>query len=252
MRNFYRFYPLFSPNDAGGTPAAETPAEPPVIIPVTGKNADKVVALAENNFIVMTEYKIGFKSVKEVDNEGKPTGVVTKRTEFNLNLPLPTFEGVINALQDEKQRAFILDVLADQVYDAARSQVTENAEMKSQDELDLSLLTLDYISNVPKAERRGGGIAKETWDEFVKDYVSVMPALLEKPVENVANAAALFIKRLQPVKTNKAVLNLLKGYLSMWFSNSANAEEFSEVFKFLDEKIDALLKKDDAALLVNL
>lgn len=258
MRYLRNFYPLFSPaDDAGTTPApgsdpAATAPEPEKIIPVTGKNADKIIPLAENGLIKMTEYKIGFKSVKEVDAEGKPTGVITKRQEFNLNLPLPTFEGLIHALQDDKQRAYILDVFADQIYDAARSQVNDSPEMKSQDELDVSLLTLEHIANVPKAERRGGGIQKETWDSFLKNYVEIMPALLEKPVENVQNAGAIFVKRLQPVKTNKPVLTLLKGYLSLWFQHSAMAEELQDVFKFLDEKIDELLKKDDAELLVNL
>lgn len=241
------------PNDPGTVTVTDPAAtEVPKIIPVTGKNADKVVALAENSLIEMTEFKIGFKTVKEVGSDGKPTGVTTKREAFTLNLPLPTFQGIVTALQDEKQKEFILSVISEQVYAAARDQVTNNLEMKSQDELDLSLLTLEHIANVPPAERRGAGIPKETWDAFAKDYVSIMPALLEKPVENIQNASALFVKRLQPVKTNKPVLTLLKGYLSTWFASSAQAEEFQDVFKFLDEKIDEFLKKDDAELLVNL
>ena len=52
-------------------------------------------------------------------------------------------------------------------------------------------LSWDFISNMPKAQRSGGGIAKEVWEEFGKDYISVMPDVTGKKVEQVTKAAKL-------------------------------------------------------------
>lgn len=221
-------------------------------IPVEGKNIEGVLKLKEHSCIEMVESKFTFRKVEEVDTDGKKTGVTTKREPVTLNIPMPTEDGILLALQDDKQKAFIVDVVQEQVRMQVRSLLGDQVDLKSQDELDLSQLTLEYIANISPETRRGGGISKETWDAFVEDYVSIMPALTDRPLEKVRNAAALFIKRLQPVKTHKVVLKQLKSYLDLWLLHTKLGEELAEVYQFLDKKIEEFLAKDDASYLESL
>lgn len=218
-------------------------AAPP--IPVEGINADKVSGLfnVARPQAKMTETSFSFRT--------DPMG--NKRPTLKLNIPLPTVDGLVEALSDEKMQEFLLDIVAAEIQKAARSQVSDESKpVNSQAELDLSKLTLSYLANLPAAERRGGGIAKETWEAFAGDYVAIMPALLDKPLDNVQNAATLLLKKFQPVKTNKKVIGLLKEYLALWFANTQNAEEFADCYAFLDNKADSLLAADEASLLANL
>lgn len=176
-----------------------------------------------------------------------------KRATIELAIPVPTVEGVIQMLNDPKQTEYLLEVLAEQAYKAARDQVGDDAKpVNKQEELDESKLTMEALANMPKAERTGGGIGKEVWEAFSEDYIAVMPAITSKSAEQVGNACKLLIAKFQPVKTNKKVIEFLKGQLALWFSSSTNAEEFQECYEFLDAKADTLLKADEAALLANL
>lgn len=176
-----------------------------------------------------------------------------KRETIELQLPKPTFDGILSALEDEKQQQYIIEcVYADQVYQA-RLQVGDEAKpVNKQEELDISKLTIEAIANLPPSERKGAGISKETWKEFAEDYIAIMPSLQGKTVENVTNAAKIFVARMQPCKTNKAVLARLKDYLSFYFTKTTKAEEMQEVYQFLTDKIEAFLKLDEATLLQNL
>ena len=151
-----------------------------------------------------------------------------KRATIELAIPVPTVEGVIQMLNDPKQTEYLLEVLAEQAYKAARDQVGDDAKpVNKQEEL-------------------------EVWEAFSEDYIAVMPAITSKSAEQVGNACKLLIAKFQPVKTNKKVIEFLKGQLALWFSSSTNAEEFQECYEFLDAKADTLLKADEAALLANL
>lgn len=176
-----------------------------------------------------------------------------KRADVNVVLPVPTVDGILEALKNEKQRQFLLDIIADQVRSAAKDQVdNESKPVNKQDELDLDKLTLAALAEVPASERRGRGIPKETWEAFSEDYIAIMPAATNKTSEQVAYAAKLFVARLQPCKTNKPILNRLKEQLDMWLITSARAEEFTEIYEFLDNKIAEFLAITDEQLLANL
>lgn len=204
-----------------------------------------------------------------------------KRPTVELLLPVPTWEGfaalatsdeqlknekgeVVTQKVDgkdvpvtvgEKVRALVQEMLADLVAGQAREQVgDEKNPVNKQDELNLNKLSLAYIAALPPAERRGGGISKETWEGFFKNYVEVMVAATGKKKEQVENAAKLFVSRLQPVKTQKKILAFLKEQLALWFSSAGQEaqEEFAEVYEFLGNKIDEFSKRDEAELLANL
>lgn len=177
-----------------------------------------------------------------------------KRPTINLALPYLTMEGLITALGDEKQAKLILDMVNDEIiYGAARQQVNdEQSPVNEQSQLDLTKLTLEFIANLPPAERRGGGIPKEVWEAFSKDYLAIMPAVTGKTADQVGNAVKLHVAKYQPCKTNKKVLKVLQDQLAVYTANTQNLEEFGGAVEFLNKKLETLLQADEAALLANL
>lgn len=210
---------------------------------LVGHNSEEANKLLHmpNPHITLSEVNFSFRKDKTTGN---------KRASFKLKLPVPTFAGLVEALQDEKQQQYVIGLISDDIYKAARVQVDDESKpVSSQSELDLSKISLKHLAYLPPAERRGGGIAKEVWEAFEKDYVAVMPGLTGKDVERVTNAATILGKKFQPVKTQKKIITFLKEQLALWFSNSENAEEFQEVYDFLDNKATELLATDEAKLL---
>lgn len=176
-----------------------------------------------------------------------------KRATVTLELPVPTIQSLAVALHDEKVQVFVLGLIEEAINAAARQQVNdESRPVNKQDELDLSKLTLEYLSNEPKTERTGRGIPKETWEAFAEDYVDIMPNLTSKPKDKVETAAGLFVKRLTSVRTNKPVLKALGNYLNLYFSNTSNAEEFAGIYEYLNGKVETYLNTTDEELLANL
>ena len=104
---------------------------------------------------------------------------------------------------------------------------------------------------MPKAERRGGGIPKETWEDFSKDYITVMPGFTGKTVEQVTNASKILSGRFNAVKTNKPVIKLLKDQIGIYISQAPNAEQFSDVLNF-GRKADTLLKAEEVDVLARI
>jgi hypothetical protein len=222
-----------------GANGAEQPASAASVDPAAALNTE-----FEHPIVINKEASFHFKK----DELG------VKRPTIKLTYPVPTLEGVVRALKDEKQREYILDILAEQVKIAVRAQINDNDENKNfgQNDLDISKLTIEALANLPKAERTGGGISKETWEQWAKDYMEVMPAVAGRNAEQIGNAVKLLLAKFQPVKTQKPVINFLKEQLSLWATSTQRLEEFVECYDFLIQKADTLLSKDEAELLANL
>jgi hypothetical protein len=191
---------------------------------------------------------------KEVKfNFRKNAELGTKRPSISLAINFLTLEGLVDILEggDEKEIALVLETLQSPILTEARNQVDEN-EAITQDSLDSSKLTWNYISRLEPAARRGGGIPKETWEAFVADYIEVMPAVTGKTKDQVTRAASLLGNKLSSVKGNKPVLTFLRDALDVYFSATSKSEEFVECYEFLVNKADALLKASDEELLKNL
>lgn len=198
----------------------------------------------------------GFKRIKFGFKEKKVDGVKTgvRRAALELNIPVPSLADILSAITADttgKVGALVEELVQDCVYGQAREQINENEHI-TQDSLALGKLSITAIANMEKKERRGAGIAKEVWEEFKQDYIDVMTKKTDKPLDKVELAADLFVNRLQKVKTMKDVVAALKDQLAIWFSNTEQKEEFSEVYEFLDGKADTFLKADESDMLKKL
>lgn len=200
-----------------------------------------------NNKVDVKEMKFHFKKVKD-----EATGLEVKRPTVELQLPVPSVEGIIEILEaGGKQLDLLLEAVTDVIATRARELVNDDDKL-SQDTIDLSKLSWEAISNLPKAERRGGGISKEIWEEFGKDYIAVMPTVTGKTAEQIGNASKILLNKFNAVKTNKPVLKLLKDQIAIYVSNSPNAETYTDCVQFLVDKAETLINMDEAALLANL
>lgn len=205
-----------------------------------------IAAIKENfnNKVDVVETQFHFR--KQVDEKTK---IETKRNSVVLPLPCPSVEGILEIIQKEgKGLELLLEAVRSVIVDQAREYVNDNEDVTT---LNFPFDKMDWeaIANLPKAERRGGGISKEVWEDFVKDYVAIMPALIGKTKEAVENAGKIFLVKFSTCRSNKPVLNKLKEYLAVYINNTQRGEEFAEAVDWLDKKIDNLLETGDANLL---
>lgn len=196
-----------------------------------------------DNTVDFKEFSFFFKKDKEL-------GV--RRPTVTLKLPVPSVEGVIKILETGgKQLDLLLDAVQDIVLGQARSIINEREDINAEN-FPYDKVTWDYVANLPKAERRGGGISKETWEAFAEDYIAVMPGITGKTLEQVQNAAKILLNKFNVVKTSKPHLRLLKEQLALYAQHSPNAEQYGECVEFLVDKAERLLNMDEATLLQNL
>lgn len=204
---------------------------------------------------VNQEVTFNFKSTTNKETKE----VIPARPKLTLQIPVPTFNGVIAALSSEPAdnaviQNYLMRLVKDDIITAARYQVSDDEKpVMDQESLDLSKLTLHFLATQPESERRGGGIPKETWEAFETCYVAVKTAA-GKDAEKATNAAKLFVKKLQPIRTQKQILNFLRNELDSWFTAASKdqQEEFSSIYEYLMKKADDFLKADEASLLANL
>lgn len=200
-----------------------------------------------NNQVDAKEFKFNFKKVRDEN-----TGLETKRPSVELTLPVPSVEGIIAILETGgKSLELLLESVTDVIASRAREIVNEKEDI-NQANFPFDQLAWEVIANLPKAERRGGGISKDTWEDFSKDYILVMPTVTGKTAEQVGNAAKILLNKFNAVKTNKPVLKMLKAQLGLYASNSPSADMYVDCISFLLDKAEALINMDDATLLANL
>ncbi len=194
--------------------------------------------------VIATEVSFFFRKDKETD---------TKRDTVKLALPFLTVDAIVEIFEkgDPKQINLVLDSCNQQIVAQARAMVNDKEDI-NQENLDLSKLSWEAIANLPQAERRGGGIAKEVWEDFFKDYASTMKETAGKDDEQLERHVAILSKKFGTVRSNKKVLAAFNTFLDQYAAGTKELETFSECVDFLKTKIDTFLKADDAALLENL
>lgn len=234
--------------------AAATPADPINDAAVNQLHAE--IKANFDNKVDVKAVKFHFKKVeltaKDASGKEVKTGETNKRPTVELALPTPSVEGIIEILQKGgKGLELLLEAVQDVVISQAREIVNADEAIK-QETFDLNKVSWETIANLPKGERRGGGIAKETWADFAEDYIKVMPAVTGKPLEHIENATKIYLTKFQTCKDRKNVLTKLKEQLALYLENSPEAENYTECVSFLVNKADEFLKLDPEAYLNNL
>lgn len=187
------------------------------------------------------DFKFNFKTIKD-----KETGEEFKRASIELKLPIPSVEGLVAIMEaGGKGLELLISSAADIIIGQARAILNDNEQMTA-DNFPTDQCTWDFIANMPDAEKRGRGIPKETWDEFLADYIAVMPGLAGKSEEQVTLAATLFAKKLAPVKTNKKALVKLAEQIAIYANSAPQAETYFDCVRFIDDKIKSLLNAETA------
>lgn len=223
------------------------------VIPAINPTPEEMRAICEkikvnHNFKVdVKPVSFRFKTVQD-----KETGLETRRETVDLALPFPSVEGIVAILEaGGTQLELLTDVIENVIISVARDIIADNPSINASN-FPIDKVSWEAIANMPKAQRRGGGIPKETWEEFAKDYIAVMPGVTGKTVEQVTNAAKILLNKLQQVRTNGPVLELLVQQLAIYAENSQNVAEFQDCIAFLLNKADVYLNTSPEELLANL
>lgn len=228
------------------TPNTETTA--------TSAQPDHPAALKEikanfDTLIDIVPIKFNFKKKDDTEDESGVTIPGTKRPTLELDLPVLSVEGIVSAMQRGGKELDLVREAVNDVIIARARQIINDDESVTTETFPYKDISWEAIANLPKAERRGGGISKETWAEFLADYIAIMPAAANKKVEAVGRAAKVFEKKFSDVKTDKKVLTLLREQLTIYINHSPRAEEFEECLKFLFNKANTLLSTESSSLL---
>jgi len=241
---------------------AETPnpvaATGPVTIVATNPTAEEMKNLCEN-LKVNHDFKVDVKPIRFnfKKQKDKSSGIETIREAVDLALPVPSVEGIIDILQatDEdgknKQLELLQDAIEGVITAIARDIISEDHKINASN-FPIDKVSWNAIANMPKAQRRGGGIPKEVWEAFAQDYIEVMPEVTGKGVDQVSRAASLFLNKLSSVRTAEPILLLLIDQLAIYAENSPNIEEYKECVEFLLNKADTFLNISPEDLLANL
>jgi hypothetical protein len=185
-------------------------------------------------------------------SKDKDSGIITERKPVQLAVPYPSVQGILTILEaGGKGLELLIDAMETVVNSATRDLLYEDLTITAST-LPVDKLSWEHIANIPKVQRRGGGIPKEVWEAFGADYVEVMPEATGKTEEQCANAAKLLVNKLSTVKTNKEVINFLVGVLATYAEHSPNIAEFSECVEFLLSKAEGLLNVSEEELLAAL
>jgi len=196
--------------------------------------------------------KVSFKGKKTKNPDGTET-VIPAREPVIVTLPVPTFDEILTQCTKPIIRDYIVRLVQADIADTMENVIrTTEGDTFTQANVNLDLITLENLALVPEAERRGGGIAKETWAAFGESYVQVMTREFAKEitVTQATNAAKVLTARLAPVKSNKPAISRLMHRLNSYYAAAgAEAQEsFAEIYSFLTKKAEELLAvSEDAA-----
>lgn len=180
-----------------------------------------------------------------------------KRPTASLQVPVLELEDVLGICESGgKQVELLLEACNNVIYSHVRDLMGDAIDANPNVELNQGWLdsviaqaTWDAIANLPAAQRGQQGIAKETWAAFEQDYVATMATLHpERQVDRIKLAAKYLRTKFSSIKSDKKGISLLLSMLAEWFSNTAKAEDFAEVFTAINSRGEELLNKEVSAV----
>jgi hypothetical protein len=178
-----------------------------------------------------------------------------KRPSVDAKLPSLDTHGLLSILEKGGQGAqFLMSIANGQFYEVARSKINDllndnslvviTPETITSFDYDWGSMAAAYLE--AEASARATGVSKETYEEFVSDYVEVMlRELPENGEDKIKNAAEHLKLRFQKCRSNKAMVGKLRDYLALWYAATKRQEEFSKLYKTLDDRAAVLLTTND-------
>lgn len=190
--------------------------------------------------------KFTFRTIKD-----ETTGVETKRPNIEVKLPVPSVEGIVKIITEHggKQLDLLLQAAESIVSDFVKSLLADDSSITTEN-FPYAKVTWEEIANQPESERKGRGIPKEIWEDFIKSYIATMPALTGKTEQQTQKAAGILANKLNFLKNHQdkeLLLPKFKDLLTIYLNGSPDAEKYQDCVSFLLAKADQLLKADNNA-----
>jgi hypothetical protein len=197
------------------------------------------------------ETSINFRTVKTKEEDGSVTE--TKRDSIKLHIPVPSVSDILEMIDaanapDASEVAknnlqLLQDALFAVIYEQAVSLAKENVSLTGAN-FPFEELDWEKIANQPEAERKSRGISKDEWADFADDYLASMPALTGKTEDRVKRAAAVFLLKFAPIKSDKKSIAVLRDQLVVYAEQAPQAANYYKVIEFLLKKADALIEAE--------
>jgi len=191
------------------------------------------------------EFTFNFRKTKNEE-----TGVETKRDAVTAKLPIPSVEGIVKILEVGGKGLELLQSAVEAVLtDYAKQLLADNPGYTTEN-FPVDQVSWDLIANLPETERKGRGIPKETWEDFIKSYIEQMPAIIGKPVEVVKKQASILAQKFQPLKNHEKKNELLPKFvemLSLYVNGVPEAEQYTAPVEFLIKKAEEFMSNDKSA-----
>lgn len=184
-------------------------------------------------------YTFGFRKVTDEE-----TKIETKRPSVELNLAIPSLEGIAKILSsgDDKQQKLLLDAVAGVVVDAARDYLSDNPEATA-DNFDYSKVTFEAIANQPAEVRASRAISKEAWEDFAKAYMAHMISATNAPKQSVNLQAKAMLGKFKQIENHAEKERILNGFqelLTIFTASYPDAQTHSQVIDFLNNRIQKM------------
>ena len=208
--------------------------------------AEQALIQANHNPLVdVKETVFTFRKTKDEE-----TGTETKRANIVAKLQVPSVEGIIAILQEGGKPLELLQSAVEDVITSYAKQILADDTSITSENFPSHLVTFDAIANLPDTDRRGRGIPKEVWEDFIKSYIEVMPAIIGKPVDVVKKQATILAQKFQQLKNHEKKNELLPKFIEMltlYVSNAPDAEQYAAPVEFLLKKAEQFMNQDDNA-----
>jgi len=175
--------------------------------------------------------------------KNKDSGV--KRASVEVDYKVPTTAGLISYLQGDNQK--VKDMIRDAVLGVTNGHLRsfvdsdENFDQAKADQLGAEgKLSLEYIANLPKADRNQ--VTREALEAFAKSYMEVIKASTDKSAAKIEAAAGLLVNRFNPIRGDEAALAVMEGQLAIYAENAGEEAlaEHTAALNFLVAKLEDL------------
>lgn len=197
---------------------------------------------AHDPLVDYKELTFNFRKTKDAE-----TGVETKRKAVTAKIPVPSVEGIVKMLEEGgKPLELLQNAVESTITDYVKQLLSDDDKITSEN-FPVDQVSWDIIANLPETERRGRGIPKEVWEDFIKSYIENMPALIGKSVDVVKKQAAILAQKFQPLKNHEKKNELLPKFIEMltlYVNNVPEAEQFTAPIEFLIQKAEQFMKSE--------